>query len=118
MRIRPEAEQKRRAGFERRVDEQSDRYAAQLAHAGQLALRLECGEVAGVFSTEAGGGVGTRAYVLGLIPLAAIPFVIAGAAAGVPGTLPVLAAFPFALGAGLAIDEIITASAGRPGPRA
>jgi hypothetical protein len=97
--IRPEAERKLRAGFQRRVDEQSDRYAVPLAHAGQLAARFECGEVAGVFSARAGGGIGPRAYVVGLLPLAAIPVLIAGAAAGVPGVLPVLGAFPFAAGA-------------------
>jgi hypothetical protein len=97
--IRPEAERKLRAGFQRRVDEQSARYAVPLAHAGQLAARFGCGEVAGVFSARAGGGVRPRAYVVGLLPLAAVPVLIAGTAAGVPGTLPVLAAFPFAAGA-------------------
>jgi hypothetical protein len=57
VRIRPEAEQKLRAAFQRRVDRQAERYAAQLTHAEQLAIRLECGEVAGVFSGQAGGGV-------------------------------------------------------------
>jgi hypothetical protein len=97
--IRPEAERKLRAGFQRRVDEQSDRYVVQLTHAGQLAARFECGEVAGVFSAQVGGGVRPRAYVAGLLPLAAIPLLIAGAAAGVPGVLPVLGAFPFVVGA-------------------
>ncbi len=54
MPIRPEAEQKLRAGFQRRVDRQAERYAEQLRHAEQLAIRLECGEVAGVFSGQTG----------------------------------------------------------------
>lgn len=37
--MRPEAEQRLRAGFQRRVDKQRERYAPQLAHAGQLAAR-------------------------------------------------------------------------------
>src|ERR1700728_807889 len=94
VRIRPEAEQKLRAGFQRRVDRQAERYAAQLTHAEQLAVRLECGEVAGVFSGQAGGGVRRRAYVVGLLPMAAIPVLIAGAAVGVPGMVPLLAASP------------------------
>jgi hypothetical protein len=57
VRIRPEAEQKLRAGFQRRVDRQAERYAAQLADAEQLAVGLECGPVVGVFGGEAGGDV-------------------------------------------------------------
>jgi hypothetical protein len=37
VKIRPEAERRLRAGFQRRVDKQRERYAAELAHAGQLA---------------------------------------------------------------------------------
>ncbi len=99
MQIRPEAERKLRAGFQRRVDEQSSRYAARLTHAEQLAARFECGEVVGVFSARAGGDIRPGAYVVGLLPLAVIPILIAAAAARVPGMLPVLAAFPFAVGA-------------------
>jgi hypothetical protein len=97
--IRPEAEQKLRAGFQRRVDRQAGRYAAQLAHAEQLAVRLECGEVVGVFSGQAGGGVRRGAYLVGLLPLAAIPVLIAGAAVGIPDIVPLLAATPFITGA-------------------
>ncbi len=104
MRIRPEAEQKLRAGFQRRVDEQSDRYAVQLAHAGQLAARFGCGEVVGVFSAETGGGVRPRTYVVGLLPLAAIPVLIAAAAARVPGVVPLLFAFPFVAGAWIGLS--------------
>lgn len=93
MKIRPEAEQRLRAGFQRRVDEQRDRYAAELAHAGQLAARFECGEVVGVFSTQA--DIGWRNVVPGLLPLAAVPFLIVGAAAGIPGMLPAFGAFLF-----------------------
>ena len=97
--MRPEPEQKLRAGFQRRVDEQSNRHAAQLMHAEQLAGRFECGEVTGVYSARAGGNVRRSAYVVALLPLAAIPVLIAGAAAGLPGMLPLLGAFPFAFGA-------------------
>ena len=97
MKIRPEAEQRLRAGFQRRVDRQRERYAPQLAHAGQLAARFGCGEVAGVFSMQA--GIRPRALVSGLLPLAAVPVLIAGAAARVPGMLPALGAFPFLFGA-------------------
>ena len=93
MKIRPEAEQRLRAGFQRRVDEQRDRYAAELAHAGQLAARFECGEVVGVFSRQA--DIGWRNVVPGLLPLAAVPFLIVGAAAGIPGMLPAFGAFLF-----------------------
>jgi len=99
-RIRPEAERKLRAGFQRRVDAQSDRYVAQLTHAEQLAARFECGEVVGVFSMRVGGGTKRGAIVVGLVlPLAAIPLLIAGAAAGIPGALPLLGAWPFVMGA-------------------
>ena len=99
MQVRPETERKLRAGFQRRIDQQRDRNIAQLTDAGQLAARFGCGEVVGVFSTQAGGGVARRAYVVGLLPLAAIPILIAGAAAGFPDVLPVLGAFPFVIGA-------------------
>ena len=99
MPIRPEAEQKLRAGFQRRVDRQAERYVAQLADAEQLALALECGQVAGVFGGEAGGDVKRGAYLVGLLPMAAIPLAIAGAAVGVPGMVPVLGATPFITGA-------------------
>jgi hypothetical protein len=56
VRMRPEAERRLREGFQRRFDEQSSRYAAQLAHARQQAGRFECGEVAGVFSAQAPEG--------------------------------------------------------------
>lgn len=99
MPVRPEAEQKLRAGFQQRVDQQRDRYAGQLAHAEQLADQYEFGEVVGVFTAEVGGGVRTRAYVVGLLPLVAIPLLIAGAAAGIPGIVPLLMLSPFAIGA-------------------
>src|SRR5487761_765725 len=66
MRIRPEAELKLRIGFQRHVDRQANRYAAELAHAAQLS---------------------------------AIPVLIIGAAARVPGVLPLLGLFPFAFAA-------------------
>jgi hypothetical protein len=97
--MRPEPERKLRAGFQRRVDEQSNRHAAELAHAEQLADYFECGEVVGVYSARAGGDVRRRAYVRALLPMAAIPVLIAGAAARVPGMLPLLGVFPFAFGA-------------------
>jgi hypothetical protein len=99
MPIRPEADRKLRAGFQRRVDQQAARHAAELAHAEELAARFGCGAVAGVFSAEAGGGVRRSAYVTGLLPLALIPVLIAAIAIGVPGLIPVLAGFPFAMGA-------------------
>ena len=99
MPIRPEAEQKLRAGFQRRVDRKAERYAAQLTDAEQLAVRLEAGEVAGVFSGQARGGVRRGTYAVGLLPMAAIPLLIACAAVGVPGLVPLLAASPFIIGA-------------------
>jgi hypothetical protein len=91
--MRPEAEQRLRAGFQRRVDERRDRYAAQLAHAGQLAAWYECGEVIGVFSRQA--DIGRQTVITGLLPLVAVPFLIVGAAAGVPGMLPAFGFFLF-----------------------
>jgi hypothetical protein len=99
VRIRPEAEQKLRAGFQRRIDRQAERYAAQLTRAEQLAVRLECGQVAGVFTGQAGGDVRRCTYAMGHLPLAAIPVLIAGAAVGVPGMVPLLGATPFITGA-------------------
>jgi len=99
VQIRPQAERKLRTGFQRHVDEQSDRYAAELTHAEQLAAWFECGEVIGVFGMQAGGAVKRSAYVVALLPIAAIPGLIAGAAAGIPGALPVLGALPFVAGA-------------------
>jgi hypothetical protein len=96
--MRPEAEQRLRQGFARRVDEQSHRYAAQLADADRFAALHECGEVAGVFSTRAGGGVRPRAYVVGLLPLAAVPVLIALGAIHVPGMIPLLVLSPFLIG--------------------
>jgi hypothetical protein len=97
--IRPEAERKLRAGFQRRVGRQAERYVAQLTHAEQLAVRLECGQVAGVFTGQAGGDVRRGTYAVGLLPLAAVPVLIAGAAVGVPGMVPLLGATPFITGA-------------------
>lgn len=96
MKMRPEAEQRLRAGFQRRVDKQRDRYAPQLAHARELGTWFGCGEVAGVFDMDAGYGwrFAARAY----LPLAAVLFLIIGAAEQVPGALPGLAAFPFLWG--------------------
>ena len=62
MRIRPEAEQTLRAGFQRRVDQQGQGYAGPLAHAAEVATGFECGEVVGVFTARAGGRVARRAY--------------------------------------------------------
>ena len=98
MRIRPEAEQKLRAGFQRRVDRQAERYVAELTHAQQLAVGLECGEVVGVFSGHAGGDLRRGAHVRAALPMAAIPVLIAGAAVGVPGMVPLLGASPFVIG--------------------
>ena len=102
MQIRPEEgpEQKLRAGFQRRVDQQSRRYAGPLAHAAEVATGSECGEVVGVFTAQAeAAGSARRAYVVGLAPLAAIPVLIAAAAARIPGVVPLLASFPFLEGA-------------------
>jgi hypothetical protein len=99
MPIRPQAEQRLRAGFQRHVDRQADRYAVQLSHAEQLAFRLECGQVAGVFTGQAGGGTKRGAIVVALLPMAAIPIAIAGAAIGIPGSVPLLGATPFITGA-------------------
>jgi hypothetical protein len=102
--MRPEAERRLREGFQRRVDEQGNRYAAQLAHARQQAARFECGDVAGVFSAQAGGDVLRRTYVVALLPLAGIPVLIAASALGIPGMLPLLGAFPFLVGAWIGVS--------------
>jgi hypothetical protein len=102
--MRPEAERKLREGFQRRVDEQSARYAAQLTHAEQMAARFGCGEVAGVFGAQAGGDVRPRTYVVGLLPLAALPVLIAATAVGVPDMGPLLGAFPFVAGAWIGVS--------------
>jgi hypothetical protein len=91
--MRPEAEQRLRAGFQRRVDKQRHQYAVQLAHAGRLAARYECGEVVGVFSRQA--DIGRKTVITGLLPLVALPFLIVGAGAGVPGALPAFGFFLF-----------------------
>jgi hypothetical protein len=93
VKIRPEAEQRLRAGFQRRVDKVRDRYATQLAHAGQLAARYECGQVVGVFSRQA--DIRRKTVITGLLPLVALPFLIIGAGAGVPGALPAFGFFLF-----------------------
>jgi hypothetical protein len=93
--MRPEAEQKLREGFQRRADQQRDKYSAQLADAHRLAAAQEWGEVVGVFTTQAGGGVRARAYVIGLLPLAAIPFLIALGAVDVPKMVPLIVISPF-----------------------
>jgi hypothetical protein len=102
--MRPEAERRLREGFQRRVDEQGTRYAAQLAQARQQATRFECGEMAGVFTAQAGGDVPRRTYVVAFLPLAAIPVLIAIAATGIPGTLPLLGAAPFLAGAWIGVS--------------
>ena len=102
MRIRPEAERIEllRAAVQHNADRRRPGWAGQLAHAGQLAALFGCGEVTGVFRAEAGGGPSRKAYVMGLLPLAAIPVLIAAAAVRVlPGVLPLLVLFPFAEGA-------------------
>lgn len=99
MQMRPEAERRLREGFQRRFDEQSNRYAALLEHARQQAGRFECGAVAGVFSGEAGGQPTLRTYVVALLPIALLPLVIALPATGIPGTVQFLFAYPFIAGA-------------------
>jgi len=101
VRIRPEAEriQVLRAAVQQNADRRRAAWAGQLTHAGQLAAWYGCGEVIGVFSAKAGGGPARKAYVMGLLPLAAIPVLIAAAAVRVlPGVLPLLVLFPFAAG--------------------
>jgi hypothetical protein len=98
MPIRPEAEQRLRAGFQRRVDRQASRYVARLTHAERLAVGLECGELVGVFNGRAGGDMKRGAIVIALLPMAAIPVTIAGAAVGIPGMVPLLGATPIITG--------------------
>ncbi len=74
--MRPEAEQRLRAGFQRRVDKQRERHAPDLAHAAQLAAGSGCGQLAGVFSRQA--PFRAPAVVTGLLPLAAVPFLVIG----------------------------------------
>jgi hypothetical protein len=97
--MRPEAERRLREGFQRRFDEQSSRYAAELAYAGQQANRFECGEVTGVFTGEAGGQPTTRTFVVALAPIALLPLVIVLPVTGIPGTIQFLFAYPFLAGA-------------------
>lgn len=99
VRMRPEAERRLREGFQRRFDEQSSRYAAQLAHARQQAARFECGEVTGVFTAQAGGETTTKTFVVALLPIALLPLVIILPATGIPGTIQLLVAYPFLAGA-------------------
>ena len=61
MRMRPEAERRMRAGFQRRVDEQAERYAPRLAHAERLASYSECGDVTGVFTERCIRGLAANA---------------------------------------------------------
>jgi hypothetical protein len=70
VKMRPEAEQRLRAGLQRRVDERRDRYAAQLAHAGQLAGRYEYGEVVG--GVQQAGQHRAEAVITGLLPPSAL----------------------------------------------
>ena len=91
--MRPEAEQRLRASFQRRVDKTRVQYAAQLAHAGQLAAWHECGEVVGVYSRQA--DIRRKTVITGLLPLAVLPFLIVAAGAGVPGALPAFGFFLF-----------------------
>jgi hypothetical protein len=93
VKIRPEAEQRLRAGFQRHVDERRHRYAAQLAYAGQLSARYECGEVVGVFNRQA--DIGWKTVVTGLLPLVAVPFLIVGATARIRGMLAAFGVFLF-----------------------
>jgi hypothetical protein len=96
--IRPESERVLRAGFQRHVDEQNAKYAAQLAHAEQLRSWYQFGALVGVYTGPVGGGVKPVGYVAAYSPLAAIPFLIIAAASQVPCALPMLGAFPFAEG--------------------
>jgi hypothetical protein len=98
VKMRPEAERKLRQGFQRRADEQGSRYAAQLADAERFSMMHECGEVVGVFTGRVGGGVRPRAYMLGALPLAAIPVLIALSAVDVPGMTALLILSPFLIG--------------------
>jgi hypothetical protein len=95
VKLRPEAEQKLRRGFQRRADEQRMRYAAQLAYAERFAACGECGEVAGVFTAPADRRVRAGAYVAGLLPLAAIPFLLAFDAIDLPRMTSVFVVSPF-----------------------
>jgi hypothetical protein len=52
VKIRPEAQEKLREGFQRKAERQRRLYAGQLAEAEQLAARFGCGEVVGIFSTR------------------------------------------------------------------
>jgi hypothetical protein len=96
--IRPEAERKLRAGFQRHVDQQNRRYAVRLSHAEQMAVMFGCGEVVGVYNGRTGGRTKRVAYVYALIPIAAIPVVIAAIAVRIPGAVIVAGALPFVAG--------------------
>jgi hypothetical protein len=52
VKIRPEAQEKLRQGFQQKAERQRRLYAGQLAEAEQLAASFGCGEVAGIFSTR------------------------------------------------------------------
>jgi hypothetical protein len=52
VRIRPEAQEKLRQGFQRKADRQRRLYAGQVAEARRLAVMFGCGEVAGIFSSK------------------------------------------------------------------
>lgn len=96
--MRPENERALREGFQRRAEEQRRRFAGQVAHADRLAAAFGFGEVVAIFAGETPDQNQTRRYMTGLLPLAAIPPAIAGAAAGVPGAVPLLGILPFVTG--------------------
>lgn len=93
--MRPETERRLRESFQRRFDEQSNRYAAQLAQARQQAARFGCGDVAGVFGGQAGGGIPPRTFVVALLPLVVIPILLFVSAARIPDIVALLVIFPF-----------------------
>jgi hypothetical protein len=103
----PQPGQKLNAGFQRRVDEQAASYAPRLEHAGQLAARFGCGQVAGVFTRQVGGTVPSRAYLVGSLPLIGIPVLMAAAYARVGGVLPLLFLWPFIAGAWFGVSLFV-----------
>ena len=108
MRIRPEAAQRLEQGFQKRIDKQKHRFAAEWQSAVDFGRRSGLGQAIGIFRAEIYPPFRLLFLVRLLAPIAAIPLLIIATVKGVPGMSRLLVLWPFLFAAWGGVNSLLT----------
>ncbi|MBV8700101.1 hypothetical protein [Bradyrhizobium sp.] len=94
-------------GFQRRIDEQKRRFAAQWQSAIEFGQRSGLGDAVGIFRAEIHPPLRLVSLIRLMAPLVAIPVLIMAAAKGLPGMSRLLFFAPFLIGGWIGVNSLM-----------